>query len=93
MSQSAPPSRSFHCGSALMRMSGPWLTRLVVNHHIRIAMIGNDHHLTTDFLDGLDHLTYGMIYDLNGLHGCRDHTGMTDHIRVCEVRNDHIVLL
>ena len=74
-------------------MCGPWLTVLIVDHHISITMISDDHHLATDLLDGIDNLSDCMIHHLDGLHSRWNHTGMADHIRVCEVCDDHIVLL
>ena len=74
-------------------MGSMWLTCFVVNHFLCISVICTDKQNTIHILHRLDCISYQSVHTLDCLDGCRNHTGVSDHIRVCKVDNDHIILV
>ena len=74
-------------------MCCPGLACLIINHHLGIAVIRADKHLTACLFHCLNRASHAAVYGLNSLYCSRNHTGMAYHIRVREVDDNHIVLI
>ena len=72
-------------------MCGMRLTGGVIDHLLCVTVVCTDEQNAVHILHCLYCLAYALIYGLNSLDGCGDHTGMTYHIGVSEVDHDHIV--
>ena len=72
-------------------MGGIGLSRLLVHHHIRISVIGQNEEITSHFLHSLHNLSYALIHHFNSLDGCRKNTGMSYHIRIGKVCHNSII--
>ena len=72
-------------------MCGMRLTGGVIDHLLCVTVVCTDEQNAVYILHCLYCLAYALIYSLNSLDGCGDHTGMTYHIGVREVDHDHIV--
>ena len=70
-----------------MRIAG-----LVVYHLLAVSVIRADKQYTVRLLYSLNSGSHALIHGLYRGNGCRDHTGMANHIRVCKVDDDHIIL-
>ena len=66
---------------------------LIVDELLCVTVVSADEQLAVHLFDGVYRLAYAAVYDFDGLDGCLLHTGMTYHIRVCKVDDDHIVFL
>ena len=67
------------------------LTGGVIDHLLCVTVVCTDEQNAVYILHCLYCLAYALIYGLNSLDGCGDHTGMAYHIGVREVDHDHIV--
>ena len=72
-------------------MCGMRLTGGVIDHLLCVTVVCTDEQNAVYILHCLYCLAYALIYGLNSLDGCGDHTGMAYHIGVREVDHDHIV--
>ena len=56
-------------------------------------MVSTDEHLSVNLFESLNRLAYALINSLNSLDCCCLNTSMSNHIRVREVDDDHVVFL
>ena len=63
-----------------------------VHHLFGVAVVGGDEGAAAGVQHSGDHLIHAGIHSLNGLDSSLEHAGVADHIAVCEVQDDHIVL-
>ena len=74
-------------------MSSPWLTGLIIYKLFCITVVSADKELSVNLFDCLYSLSYTLINSLNSLdRSCLD-TCVANHIRVCEVDDDHIIFI
>ena len=57
-----------------------------------LQQVGDDIQLISDLSACLLYTSHAGIHSLNGLDRSIEHAGVADHIAVCEVQDDHIVL-
>ena len=69
------------------------LTGGVIDHLLCITVVCTDEQNAVYILHCLYCLAYALIYGLNSLDGCGDHSGMTYDFVVGEVEHDQIVFL
>jgi len=63
-----------------------------VRHHLKVAMVGGDHHGRTGLLGRFQHPAETLINDLGGLYCRREDASMADHVRIGIVHQDEPVL-
>ena len=74
-------------------MSSPWLTGIIIYKLFCITVVSADKELSVNLFDCLYSLSYTLINSLNSLdRSCLD-TCVANHIRVCEVDDDHIIFI
>ena len=73
-------------------MCGPGLTGLIVDQLLSVAVIRCDEHLSADLQDGVNDSSDTRVNGLDRLDGRRLDACMSDHIRVREIGDDHIIL-
>ena len=73
-------------------MRGPRFAGGVVYQLLCISVISTDKQNAIDLLDRIYSSAHADIYRLYGPDSRALHTGMTDHIRVCKIGDDDIVL-
>ena len=74
-------------------MCGKWLAGLVVYQLFCITMVSTDKHLSVYFFDCLYGSSYTLIYSFYSFDCSIFHTGMSYHIRICEVDDDHVIFV
>ena len=73
-------------------MSSKWSTSLRVNHLISIAVVSSNTYIAANLTDSLNKTANAGINSLNSLDSCRNNTGMTNHITICIVQDDKVIL-
>ena len=73
-------------------MSGERGNAVCVEHLVNVAVVGGDQALTAHLEDRVNDLAYAVVGRFDRLDGCLEHAGMADHVAVCEVQDDNIVL-
>ena len=68
------------------------LARLIIDQLLCISVICTDKHLAVHLADRLHCSSHAYIYCLDCLNRCLLYTGMTHHIRIRKVDDDHIIL-
>ena len=68
-----------------------WLSCFAIDQLFCVAVICTDEHLTIDFFDCLYRFSNAFVYSFNCFDRCVFDAGMTNHIWICKVDNDHIV--
>ena len=63
-----------------------------VHHLLGVAVVSGDESAAAGVQHSGDHLIHAGIHSLNGLDSSLEHAGVADHIAVCKVQDDHIVL-
>ena len=61
-------------------------------HLVGVAVVGSQQNLTTGGQNRVDDLAGAGVHSLNGLHSGLEDAGVTDHVAVGEVQDDHVVL-
>ena len=69
-----------------------WSTGLIVDHLLCVTMISTDKENTINLINCLYSSANALVNCLYSLDSCWDNTCMTNHIRVCKVDDDHIIL-
>ena len=64
-----------------------------LEHLVSVAVVSGDQCAAAVRLEGFQNAANTGINCLNSLNCCRNHTGVTNHIAVCEVEDDDIVLV
>ncbi len=73
-------------------MGGMSLARLVIHHLLCITVVSSDQTLTAGFLQCLNNATDTLIYRFTGFNCCVEVAGMTNHIAIRIVTDDHVEL-
>ena len=74
-------------------MSCEWLTCLLIDQLLCISVVSADKHLSTNFLHCINCFSYTFINSFNCFDHCCFYTGMANHIRVCKINYDYVVLV
>ena len=74
-------------------MSGPWFACLIVDQLLCVTVVSTYEHLSVNFFEGFYCSAYAAVNSLDCFYCCSLYTGMTNHIRVCKVDDDHIVFV
>jgi hypothetical protein len=64
---------------------------LLILHHFEVPMIGGDHHGKSCLLCCFHYPAETLIDHFDGLHGCRKHSRVADHVRIGIVHQDEPV--
>ena len=73
-------------------VSGERGNAVCVEHLVNVAVVGGDQALTAHLEDRVNDLAYAVVGRFDRLDGCLEHAGMADHVAVCKVQDDNVVL-
>ena len=79
-------------GNRIGRMGCMRLAGLIVDHLLAVSVIRADEHLAADLLQGFHCASHTGVNGLHRFDSRFDHAGVSNHIRVRKVDDDHIVL-
>ncbi len=72
-------------------MSGKWLSVLLVDQLLRIAVVCADEHLSVHFLHCVHRSAHAFVHRFDSLDRRRFHAGVSYHIRIGKVDDDHVI--
>ena len=73
-------------------MCGPRLSGLIVDQLLCVAVVCSDEHLSANLKERVNDSSDTVVYCFDRLDGCLFHSGMSDHVGICEVGDDNVIL-
>ena len=74
-------------------MSGEWFSCLIIYQLLTVSVVSTDKHLTVNFFQSVNSASYALVNNFYCFNCCCFHTGMSNHIRVSEVDDNHIIFV
>ena len=66
------------------------LSRSVVNHLLRVPVVGRDDRPTLHSVNGFQHTVEAVVDGLYRLDGGREYAGVPDHVRISKVADGRV---